>query len=137
MKRFTIRAAAFALSAAVLYASSCGTSYAVSGTEDIVRILGENGVEVRSECTQKTVTIPEEFGEVYESYNELQQKQGFDLYDYRSHEAEVYTFDVIEAHGDRTPGAQAHVMVCGGKIIGGDISTPAIDGSMQPLFGEE
>ena len=70
------------------------------------------------------------------NYNELQQKQGFDLYDYRSHEAEVYTFDVIEAHGERTAGAQAHVMVCEGRIIGGDISTPAIDGGMLPLFGD-
>lgn len=78
----------------------------------------------------KTVTIPEEFGEVYERYNELQKSQGYDLSGYRSREAQVYTFPVISVRGEHTENTEAHVMVCDGKVIGGDISSPALDGGM-------
>ncbi|MBQ9385132.1 MAG: DUF4830 domain-containing protein [Ruminiclostridium sp.] len=134
MKRFTIRLAAFALAAAVVYSSSCGRSYKAANADEIIALLSESGVEVSGEYSDKTVTVPEEFGEVYERYNELQLEQGFDLYDYRSREATVYTFEVISVHGEGAPGTQAHVMICDGKVIAGDIASPAIDGAMKPLF---
>ena len=133
MKRFTIGLSA-ALIAAVVCTSSCGRSYKAADSDDILTILSESGIEASGEFTRKTVTIPEEFGDVYKRYNELQKEQGFDLYDYRSREADVYTFEVISVHGEGAPGTQAHVMVCDGKIIGGDLSSPAIDGAMAPLF---
>ena len=65
-------------------------------------MLSECGIETAGSCTKKTVTIPDEFGEVYERYNELQKRQGFDLYRYRSREAVVYTFPVASVDGVHT-----------------------------------
>ncbi|MBQ3841370.1 MAG: DUF4830 domain-containing protein [Ruminiclostridium sp.] len=128
MKRFTT-AAALATAAALLF-SACSSSYAVSSEDDIIAFLNSRNIAVTEGFTCKDVTIPEEFGDVYDRYNELQKSQGFDLSGYRSREAQVYTFGVISVRGEHTDNTEAHVMVCDGKIIGGDISSPALDGGM-------
>ena len=129
MKRITRTAAA--MTAAALVLSACSPSRSVSSEDDIIAFLNDKNIAVAEGCTRKTVTIPGEFGEVYERYNELQKSQGFDLSGYRSREAQVYTFGVISVRGVHAENTEAHVMVCDGKIIGGDISSPALDGGMS------
>ena len=129
MKRFISSACAAAAAAIML--SACASSLSVSSEEDIIAFLNGKNIAATQGAGCKTVTIPSEFGEVYERYNELQRSQGFDLSGYRSREAQVYTFAVISVHGEHTENTEAHVMVCDGKIIGGDISSPALDGGMS------
>ncbi|MBO6230681.1 MAG: DUF4830 domain-containing protein [Ruminiclostridium sp.] len=135
MKRFTAFTAAAAIVLAVVISfSSCASAHPAKSESDITGFLSEYGVAVTGDCTRKTVTIPEEFGEVYEKYNDLQKQQGFDLYRYRSREAEVYTFDVVSVGGKHKSGAQAHVMVCDSVIIGCDIADTALSGELVPII---
>ena len=72
-------------------------------------------------------TIPSEFNDVWENYNILQKENGYDLGLYKGKKCKRYTY-LIPAKN-----ARANIIVCEGKIIGGDISSITIDGIMKPL----
>ena len=134
MRKITAFIAGAAIIAAIILSfSSCAKTYPAKTEEQIIDMLSECGIEVSGSCTKKTVTIPDEFGEVYERYNELQKRQGFDLSRYRSREAVVYTFPAVSVDGVHTDFAEAHVMVCDDKVIGGDVAGVSLDGEMLPL----
>ena len=133
MKRFSIKAAVLTVSAVIVLISSCGHSYAVSCEDDLADFLESKGITVTGDCAEKTVTIPDEFGEVYERYNELQKEGGFDLTPYRSREAVVYTYSVAAVNGQPSDFTEVHIMVCDGIIIGGDLASTALDGKMSAL----
>ena len=136
MKTFSPRKFAPALAAAaVLTLAACSRSYPAGSEAEITGFLNDCGIVTAGNASVKTGTIPAEFGDVYERYNELQKQQGFDLSGYRSREAVVYTFGVVSVDGEHTDFTEAHVMVCDDMIIGGDISSPALDGGMLPLMG--
>ena len=40
--------------------------------------LKKYGFELAKECTQKEITIPEKWNDVYNDYNQIQKNQGFD-----------------------------------------------------------
>lgn len=136
MKRFTRRFAALAAASVTALAvlCSCGKTYTVSKENDIVDFLTKNGICTAGSGARKEIVIPEEFGDVYENYNELQKAQGFDLHSYSSREAEVYTYDVVSVGGEHRENTEAHIIVCDGKIIGCDISSPAIGGEMEAVI---
>ena len=137
MKRFTAFIASAAIIAAIILSfSSCSRTYPAANEKDLTGFLSDCGIEVTGSCTKKTVTIPGEFGDVYERYNELQKQQGFDLYRYRSREAVVYTFPVVSVDGVHTDLAEAHVMVCDDTVIGGDLADISLGGGMLPLLPE-
>ena len=100
---------------------------------DVVSFLSSKGITVGGEPSVKTVTIPAEFGEVYERYNELQKQSGFDLSNYRSREAQVYTYAIVSVSGSPSDYTEAHVMVCDNIVIGGDIASNDFTGEMAPL----
>lgn len=102
-------------------------SLRAEGFGDAADYLSERGVEVIFQL-EKEITIPKEFGDVYERYNELQRESGFDISPHRGHSARLYVFSA-----PARPDAQAHVIVCCGKIIGGDISSASLSGSMEAL----
>ena len=130
MKRILIRTAVLMLAALVLCISSCGRTYPAANEQQIVDFLSECGISVSGQASVKTVTVPQEFGDVYEEYNSLQKKQGFDLSGYKAREAQVYTFDVVSVSGAHADFTEAHVMVCDNIVIAADISSPALDGGM-------
>lgn len=80
-----------------------------------------------SKSFSKTVIIPKEFGEVYNSYNKLQKKAGFDLSKYKGETATVYTYPINERY-------HAHIIVYDNSIIGGDIAALSVSGKMKPLI---
>lgn len=107
-----------------------GSSY-----ERITAFIEENGYSVSSPVT-KEITIPSEFSDVYENYNQLQKKQGFDLRRHRGKSAVSYTFNVIgyvDQNGNIDPDVQIHLIVCDGKIVAADIASTKLDGFMEPL----
>lgn len=94
-----------------------------------MQYLQSIGVRVEEEAEQtKEITIPETFSDVYETYNRLQQRAGFDLSDYKGKKATVYTYRLLENTEKKVT-----LIVCGGRVIGGDVSEAAFDGEMQPL----
>lgn len=96
------------------------------------------GWEFKTPCTQKEVTIPQEFNDTYKSYNEIQKSQGFDLENYKGQTATVYTYNITNYEGfENRDCVYANLLVCGGTLIGGDIcSTSLSDGFMQGLQKE-
>lgn len=101
-----------------------------SGATNALRVefIKSIGLEPEdSNVISKDIVIPESFSDVYKEYNTLQKKAGFDLSRYKGENATVYTYAL--SGSDR----QAHIIVCDGKIIGGDIADINVNGEMQPL----
>ena len=106
-----------------------------STPEKITRFISECGYSVSAPIT-KAVTIPDEFGKVYENYNALQKKQGFDLSRHKGKSAVSYTFSVIgyvDRNGNIDTDVQIHIIVCDGKIVAADIASTKLNGFMEPL----
>ena len=80
-----------------------------------------------SDVSSKEITIPQNFNDVYNEYNSLQKKSGFDLSKHKGKKATVYTYDI--SGSDR----QIHIIVSDGKIIGGDVADIKINGEMDPI----
>lgn len=101
--------------------------------DDRVAYLSSLGWEVNPEClSEKTVTIPKEFSNVFSEYNKLQQKQGFDLGKYKGVEVERYTYKVIN-YPDSTDEIEIALFVKKGVVIGGDIHSTALDGFIHEI----
>jgi len=101
----------------------------------IATFIEENGYKVSSPLT-KEITIPSEFSDVYEKYNELQRKQGFDLRRHKGKSAVSYTFNVIgyvDKSGKPDSDVQIHIIVCDGKIVAADIASTKLDGFMEGI----
>ncbi len=101
----------------------------------VAAFIEENGYKVSSPLT-KEITIPSEFSNVYEKYNELQRKQGFDLRRHKGKSAVSYTFNVIgyvDKSGKPDSDVQIHIIVCDGKIVAADIASTKLDGFMEAL----
>ena len=106
-----------------------------SAPEKIMEFLKENGYNVASPSV-KEITIPAEFNDVYKNYNKLQKEQGFDLAPYKGETALCYSFPVIgyiNEAGQAEDNIRATILVCDGKIIGGDISSTRLDGFMKGI----
>lgn len=84
-----------------------------------------------SPIDKAVVDIPVQFDDVYNEYNKIQKKAGFDLSEYTGKKVMRYTFSVKNFDG--IEGVRANVLVYKGKIIGGDLMTVALDGFMIPL----
>ena len=90
--------------------------------------LSKYGYKLASDCEQKEITIPKKWNDVYNSYNQIQKNQGFDLTDYKGQKATLYTYTVTNYKG-KGDCIVADMLVCEGKLIGGDIcNSSAKDG---------
>lgn len=111
----------------------------LSSDSDMARaeFLSAYGWEVSSVPEEVCeVTIPGIFDGVYNTYNDLQRSQGFDLLDYRGKTVKRYTY-IIHNYPDETDQVRANLLVYDGKVIGGDICTLALDGFMHGFSPEE
>lgn len=110
------------------------TAYAINGSTNSERInyLKSINCKVNEEIvSQKEIIIPDEFSSVYERYNKLQLHVGFDLLQYKGAKATLYTYEVLDYKSLKN--AYVNLIVCNGKIIGGDIFTTDLNGQMLPL----
>ena len=138
--RLWLLIAAAAIAVVIVWAvvSASGRSpaaYILKAEGDRQQFIRDMGWETSKEYSAvRTVTIPEEWSEVYESYNKLQKQQGFDLEAYKGHTVEVYTYPVYnyEGHTDKDC-MQLTLMVCENKLIGGDVCCTELGGFMQGL----
>lgn len=87
-------------------------------------------------CEVKEVRIPVNFDEVYEEYNKIQRKQGFDLRKYRAHTVKKYTYEISRSDDDPVE-LLANLLVENGVIIGADICSAEAGGITAALAVRE
>lgn len=76
------------------------------------------------------VTIPAEFNDVYESYNEIQKAQGFNLEPLKGKPAKRFTYQV-KNYPNVSDEVRADLLISDGRLIGGDVMTTRMDGFMH------
>lgn len=90
----------------------------------------------RDSETVRNIVIPAVFGNVYENYNALQKECGFDLSLYKGEATVQYTYTIsnyTDDSGKTLDNIIMNLIVCDGKIIGGDICSAELDGFMTGL----
>lgn len=97
-----------------------------------LNFLSTLGWEVEQEPAEVVeVVIPQEFGDVYQNYNQIQKQQGLDLTPYRGKKVKRYTY-VVNNYPGRPENIRANLLIYRDKIIGGDIcSLEAKNGFMH------
>lgn len=104
--------------------------------EQQVEMLNSFGYEADPQpILIEEVIVPAEFDQKYEEYNNLQKISGFDLSKYKGLRAKKYTYRVTN-YPNQSDGVVANVLVYGGKAIGGDISSTALDGFFHGFVKE-
>ena len=123
----------------LLAARGKGLVYEAGSEAKRQSFLKEMGWETaKSYDEYRAVTIPEQWNEVYISYNKLQKKQGFDLTPYKGKIVEIYTYKIKNYPGhEGEDGIRCNLMVYDGQLIGGDVCSTALDGFMQGLKMEK
>lgn len=137
---FTKKGLVALLAAVLLCLMICGELYAAgnkkeNGKTNQLRVdfIKSIGLSPQEECIEKKdIVIPERFGEVYTNYNVLQTEAGYDLEPYRGAKATVFTYSVETPEG-YSGDTVVNLIVYNGRIIGGDVSSRALDGFMLPL----
>ena len=103
----------------------------IDGSTNALRVeyIKSLGYEVNETAvSNKEITVPQEFGDVYSQYNEIQKQAGFDLSRHKGEKAYVYSYELT--FDSET---QVHLIVSDGTVIGGDIAEIRLDGEMKPL----
>lgn len=118
-------------------AVSSGKKYSLSAAtnDERVAFFKQFGWDVKSEPTSSgEVTIPEKFNDVYTTYNNIQKEQGLDLLPYAGKTVEQWIYDVTNYPQQQN--MRATILVYNGRVIGGDLSTPELDGFMTGFDGQ-
>ena len=92
--------------------------------EQRAEYLSSMGWEYESE-SEKKITIPEKFNEVYTNYNSVLKKQGFDLEKHKGKEATLYTYNITNYNSEDD--IIADLIVSDGVLIGADLCNPSAD----------
>jgi len=79
----------------------------------------------------KQITIPHNFCETYNKYNDLQKTAGYNLEKYKGKDATLYTYYLVEDADDKL---QVNLLIVNGVVIGGDIRETALNDKLLPLI---
>lgn len=118
-------------------AASSGKKYALTAStnEERVAFFKQFGWTVNSEPVDTgDVTIPEKFNDVYITYNNIQKEQGLDLLPYAGKTVQQWIYSVTNYPQQES--MRATILVYNGRVIGGDLSTPQLDGFMTGFDGQ-
>lgn len=100
----------------------------VKTNEKRIAFLKQFGWDVDSTpVEEKEIIIPSEFDTVMTDYNNLQKSQGLNLEKYRRKTVTKYTYNVTN-YENYTGTIYANLLICRGRVIGGDISTADVSG---------
>ena len=109
------------------------SAYKIETTEDIAVFFSEMNFKIDvSNIESKTSIIPNEFDQVFEEYNTLQQTQNCDLKNYAGKTVQIYTVPILN-YGTTDHAVFATIIVHNKKIIGGDIHSAELNGFMHTL----
>ena len=105
----------------------------IKSADDRINFLRQFGWEVDAAPIEEAeVTIPAEFDKVYQSYNELQKKQGFDLAKYMKKDVMRYTYRITNYPGYDGE-VYVNMLVYKKKVIGGDVCSADVNGFIHGL----
>ncbi|MBQ2765788.1 MAG: DUF4830 domain-containing protein [Clostridia bacterium] len=105
----------------------------IKSAEDRIEFLRQFGWEVDAAPVEEVeVTIPAEFDKVYQNYNELQKKQGFDLTKYLKKDVMRYTYRITN-YPDYEGEVYVNFLVYKNKVIGGDVCSADANGFIHGL----
>lgn len=79
------------------------------------------------------LTIPEKFDSVFEAYNSLEKKSGFDIAGYCGVRATRYSYRITNHAQSDSGMIRANVFVADGKIIAADLSSLEIGGFITAI----
>lgn len=115
------------------HSSGNGSGGKIGSAEDAAGFLESLGWTVdTATAEEKDVIIPNEFSDIYQQYNKLQQAQGYDLSNFRGMQVTIYSFS-IQNYPDYSGKVVADVYVHNKKVVGGDIHSIELDGFMHGL----
>ena len=118
-------------------AESAGKKYSLSaGTnEERMAFFKQFGWEVKTEpISTGDITIPANFSDVYTAYNNIQKEQGLDLLPYAGKTCTQWIYQITNYPQQEY--MRGTILVCDGKVVGGDLSTPQLDGFMTGFDGQ-
>lgn len=135
-KTFILTLAGFlALAVLLMVGSAAGgvqvlSAEVVTSSQERAEFLMEGGwaVDVQTEQEQ-SIHIPEKFNDLYESYNDLQLQQGYDLAPYAGQDCTMYTYAVTN-YPDASQTVLADLYIYKNRVIGGDVHSTNLDGFM-------
>ncbi len=81
------------------------------------------------------ITIPHSFDTVYEGYNNILRKSGFDFTPFRGKTVEKRTYRVDTSVFNISSVIEANVFIYDNRILGGDITDCTAGGFIHPLSG--
>lgn len=119
-------------------AECAGVKYTLTAAtnEDRVSFFSQFGWQVTAEPIEiKDVVIPEKFNDVYTNYNNIQKEQGLDLIPYAGKTCKQWVYQVTNY--PQNTDVRATILVLDNRVIGGDLSTVALDGFMTGFKGEQ
>ena len=105
-------------------ANDSAINYSASNAAERVAFLSQFGWKISEDPTEiSEVIIPMDFDAGYTEYAEMNQLQGLDLEPYKGMRAKRWTYDILNYPGleDKTGLVQANLLICDGRVIGGDI----------------
>lgn len=113
--------------------SSGDPSTTISELSDVKTYIESFGWEVEEEpCEMVEVEVPGEFNDVYQNYNALQQKQGFDLVPFQGMRVRRVTY-VVTNYPEVPEYVRADVLLHENQIIGADICSVEMNGFMHGI----
>lgn len=97
------------------------------------QLIASLGWQVRPQPAEVLeIVIPKKFDETYLKYNEIQKQQGTDLSRWRGKRCIRYSYNLLN-HPSGEEHVRLNLIVCGGKMIGGDVCSLGLDGFMSGL----
>lgn len=109
-------------------ASAIASHNNVRSNEDRLSFVSEFGWEVDPvPVSEVTVRIPSEFDSVYESYNDIQKSQGYNLERFKGKDVIKYSYSV-KNYEETESDVFINILVYKNKIVGGDLSSANADG---------
>lgn len=103
-------------------------SQKVSSNDDRVQYLLACGWEVEEEPEAiEEIVVPEDFNDIFQQYNQLQQDQGFDLERQKGQRLKRYTYVVLN-YPNEPDYVRANLLICKSKVVGGDICSLRVQG---------
>ena len=112
---FMAAAAAFALAACSEKDESTVSAAAAENLSQRISYFASHGWEVE-EISEKSVTIPESFSEVYEEYAVMQDKQGLPLRRYAGRNASLFVYEV-KNYSPENKKMLAELLVCDNTAV--------------------
>lgn len=130
--RYIFATLAFSL---ILFAIIFGVFSIDSSTNRmIVEYAGNLGWQVNPSPVEIShLTIPQDFDAVFETYNALQKKSGFDLAEFKGKRVTRYTYEVQNHIHSSDSRVFLGIIVYESRIIAGEISSTDINGFMHSI----